>query len=411
MSRKPNYLAAGFRLLAFVAALVATNRAAAAETRFVQDRFAVGFWDDPPADQQTDTRFAEIAEANFTFIIGGFGATTPKAAEREIQLCDRHGLKAIVSMAGLPPDKLPDKPACWGYVLADEPAPGVFPDLSKTVEAIHQRRPGKLAFINLLPNYAPAWALGTTSYAEHVARFIKVVKPDVLSMDHYPMFKPDSDGRAGYCDNLEVMRSNPWRRAFRFGTFSTPCRTARTPIRPRPNSAGRFTPRWPTAPKASCTSVIGPRSATSSPKAARLSAGTEPARAITRKPGDINAALKNLGPTLMKLTSTAVFRVRPADPPSALRGCPIRSLSPGDYLVGVFRHQDGRRAVLLVNYQFAYSAWPTVEFASDPHNIREVSPKTGKELPVRDDSPDMPGLQISLDAGEGRLFLLPPLPK
>ena len=143
--------------------------------------------------------------------------------------------------------------------------------------------------------------------------------------------------------------------------------------------------------------------------------------AITRRDGTrtrhyeearrINAALKNLGPTLMKLTSTAVFRVRPADPPSALRGCPIRSLSPGDYLVGVFRHQDGRRAVLLVNYQFAYSAWPTVEFASDPRNIREVSPKTGKELPVRDDSPDMPGLQISLDAGEGRLFLLPPLPK
>ena len=56
---------------------------------------------------------------------------------------------------------------------ADEPAPGVFPDLSKTVEAIHQPRPGKLAYINLLPNYAPAWALGTSNYAEHVARFLQ----------------------------------------------------------------------------------------------------------------------------------------------------------------------------------------------------------------------------------------------
>ncbi|MCP4312846.1 MAG: hypothetical protein GY790_16405, partial [Bacteroidetes bacterium] len=33
--------------------------------------------------------------------------------------------------------------------------------------------------------------------------------------------------------------------------------------------------------------------------------------------------------------------------------------------------------------------------------------KTGKEIPVVDDSPAMKGLQISLDAGEGRLFLLP----
>jgi hypothetical protein len=36
----------------------------------------------------------------------------------------------------------------------------------------------------------------------------------------------------------------------------------------------------------------------------------------------------------------------------------------------------------------------------------EINPMTGKELPVVDDSPDMPGLQVSLDAGEGRLFLL-----
>jgi len=37
----------------------------------------------------------------------------------------------------------------------------------------------------------------------------------------------------------------------------------------------------------------------------------------------------------------------------------------------------------------------------------EVSKKNGQEAPVIDDSPDMPGLQLSFDAGEGRLFLLP----
>ncbi len=90
----------------------------------------------------------------------------------------------------------------------------------------------------------------------------------------------------------------------------------------------------------------------------------------------------------------------------ALVGTPIRSLTPGDYLLGQFRHADGRKAVLINNYSITYSAWPTVEFGGPIDKVREVCPRTGKEIPVRDDSPDMPGLQLSLDAGAGRLFLI-----
>jgi hypothetical protein len=36
-----------------------------------------------------------------------------------------------------------------------------------------------------------------------------------------------------------------------------------------------------------------------------------------------------------------------------------------------------------------------------------VDQKTGHEVPIYDDSPNMEGLHISLDAGAGRLFLLP----
>ena len=62
---------------------------------------------------------------------------------------------------------------------------------------------------------------------------------------------------------------------------------------------------------------------------------------------------------------------------------------------------------MINNYHFAYSAWPTVTFAADQEKVREIDPQTGKEVPVLDDSPDMPGLQLSLDAGQGRLFLVP----
>jgi hypothetical protein len=49
-----------------------------------------------------------------------------------------------------------------------------------------------------------------------------------------------------------------------------------------------------------------------------------------------------------------------------------------------------------------------VTFDVEPAKVLEVSPVSGRAEPVIDDSPDMPGLQLSLDAGQGRIFLLPP---
>ena len=123
----------------------------------------------------------------------------------------------------------------------------------------------------------------------------------------------------------------------------------------------------------------------------------------------INHDIKNLGPALMKLTSTGIYRVTPDDDPGiVLRDTPITKLTKGDYLISVFKHADGRRAVLLTNYSFSFAAWPTVAFDVAAEQVREACKATGKEIPVADDSPAMEGLQLSLDSGDARLFLLPP---
>lgn len=401
-------LRVSYCFLALASSLLAVSiQAADLDRRFIQDRIAIGIWVDPPADQQTDARFAEIAAANFTFIIGNFGAVTPAAVRHQLRLCERHGLRAIVSMAGLPADQLPSPKACWGYFLADEPGPGAFPELARTVEKLHQVRPGKLGYINLLPNYAPAWALGTTSYIDHVARFVKEVKPDILSMDHYPMFVPGGDGRAGYCENLEAMRQQSVAAGIPFWNFFNSM-----PFGPHSDPTEAQL-RW----QIYTSLAYGAKGVMYfcywTPVGVEFPRGG----AIIRRDGTrtrhyeeaqrINANVKHLGPTLMKLTSAAVFRIGKSNPAPLPDGSPLRSLSPGQFIVGTFNHQDGRRAVLLVNDDIAYSAWPTVEFAADPHLVTEIDQKTGKEMPVADASPDLPGLQISLDAGEGRLFLLP----
>lgn len=385
--------------------------AAQDKVRFHQDRFAIGFWVDPPADENMGRYYHDIAVANFTLVIGGFGATTPETVRQQLELCEMYNLRAVVSRAGLPPAELPESPACWGYMIRDEPGAADFPGLRAAVDEIRAARPGRFGYINLFPNYAGPNILGTPTYDEHVRRFADEVDTDVLSMDHYPMMQPGSDSRESYCANLEVMRRESLRKGvphwnffntMPFGPHFDPTEHSirwqmMTSIAYGSKGLLYFcywTPRGGEFPKGGAIITAEGRKTRHYDQARRL-----------------NAAVTAMGPTLMQLTSTGVVRVKPDEAKAeALEQTPFRVLdggAHGDYLVGMFRHADGRRAVVLNNYDYLYTSWPTVEFDVDPASVREVCQETGREIPVLDDSPAMDGLQLSLDAGGGRLFLLP----
>ncbi len=376
--------------------------------RFVQDRFAIGFWVDPPADERMDERYAELAKANFTLVIGGFGARTAEQVRRQLELCEKYDLKAIVARSGLAPSDLPAGRACWGYMVKDEPTLKDFPGLKAIVSKLREARPGHLAYINLYPNYATAKQLGTDSYEEHVRRFAEEVDVDVLSMDHYPAMRPDADTREAYCHNLAVLREVSLARKIPFWNFFN--------VMPFGN---HFDPteaqiRWQIYTSLAygakgvlyfCYWTPGGREF---PKGGAIITAEGRRTRHYEEAQRINGTIKQLGPVLMKLTSTNVYRVHQNDDPAViLAGAPLQVTTPGEYLIGVFRHADGRRAVLLNNYHCAYTAWPTVRFDAELDAVVEICPKTGREIAVLDDSPAMEGLQISLDAGAGRLFLLP----
>ncbi|MCP4645187.1 MAG: hypothetical protein GY851_32395 [bacterium] len=388
--------------------------APAQQTRFVQDRFAIGLWVDPPGDERFEERYAELAEANFTVVLGGFGGTSQEKVRQRIALCEQHDMKVLVSAGQFDLDAYPTDATCWGYRLVDEPNASRFPELAERVAEIRSRYPGKLAYINLFPDYASPKQLGSESYDAHLAEFCRVVDPDVLSMDHYPRFHPDHDGRDGYCRNLAAMRKHSMAHGIPFWNFfnAMPFGAMTDPTESQM--------RW----QIYSSLAYGAKGVLyfcyytplshEFPKGGALIARDDRRTRHWYQAKRINAELKNLGPTLMQLTSTGVFRVTPDDDPAeVLEGTPIRAIARVDvdpdfeYLVGVFEHADGRRAVLLNNYHFAYCQWPTVVFDAEPGQVMEVSKTTGKEAPIVDDSPDMDGLQVSLDAGEGRLFLLP----
>ena len=92
---------------------------------------------------------------------------------------------------------------------------------------------------------------------------------------------------------------------------------------------------------------------------------------------------------------------------AGLAGTPITAISEGTYVLGVLRHEDQRRVVVLVNHDTAFTTWPTVQFDVPDAAVQEVDRASGEIVAVLDDSPDVSGLQLSLDAGDARLFIIP----
>ena len=391
--------------------------ASANGTQFKQDIFAIGLWVDPPMDAKAHERYRELSEANFTMVISGKDL---KSAKEQIKLCEEFGMRVLVNCSGVAVKDLPDGPSVWGYSLADEPAVPRFGELLRQASEIRAMHPGKICYINLLPNYASPGQLGCAFYGEYVKRFCETLRPEVLSMDHYPIFKPGkngeagTDGRGGYIENLETMRVYSLKQGIPFWNFFNSM-----PYGPHTDPTEDQL-RWQIYSSLTygakglmyfCYSTpVSPEF----PKGGAIIRRDDTRTRHYDQARRLNAELKALGPTLMQLTNTGVIRIKPGDDPAlVLKGSPIRTLKRDesvdpdfDYIVGTFQHADGRRAVMLFNYQFAYTAWPTVEFDADPAGVVEVDKATGKERPVLDESPEMKGLQVSLDAGEGRLFLI-----
>jgi len=173
----------------------------------------VTYWAGPP---MTD----EVAEQ---MAAGGFNLVW--CTEKELDVALRHGLRAqlhdgLINVSSLDDperraqldaliDRVKKHPALYSYFIVDEPSARDFPALARLVDYLRQRDPGHLAYINLFPTYANNEQLGTsgdtvTAYKEHLRQYVEIVKPALISYDHY-QFAVGGDGDQ-YFLNLALIR-------------------------------------------------------------------------------------------------------------------------------------------------------------------------------------------------------------
>jgi hypothetical protein len=108
--------------------------------------------------------------------------------------------------------------------------------LGSLVAYLRERDPAHLAYINLFPTYANNQQLGTTgdtvtAYREHLRQYVEIVKPSLVSYDHY-QFASDGD-LGGYFLNLAMIRRAAQEAGVPFLNIVQAC--SWTPVRRVPN--------------------------------------------------------------------------------------------------------------------------------------------------------------------------------
>ena len=438
------------------------------------NHFVISAWVDPVVHpSEFDARYREYRQANFTVLLGNFGATTPETVILQLQACEKNNLSAIISTCGgtrntcVTNTTISSSPALLGYQLKDEPSATEYPALKTLSDKITTLgKKNALRFINLLPNYATLQQLNATSYESYVRRFVEIVQPDVLCMDHYPYFfnmdKTSNTSTEGYHRNLKILRKYsllydiPFMNFFNaipFNSHLAPTKgqiawQAFTSLSYGATGALYFTywsPGFPPLTRMK-SEVYHPSMSVFDKEGGAFDKGgglvspytlgmDSPLSTYIYGPTaqyqyakEINTLLLNYGTYLFHCNSTEVWRpqtdvirreLSPAPANSPIIGLnetnsegsflPGKFMPSGQYLIGYFDcGEKNNKAMLVMNQRHDIDLWPTILLRKGfvKKTLMEVDEVSGKVRHVRDDSPGIPGLQMVLRAGHARLLVV-----
>ena len=296
-------------------------------------------------------------------------------------------------------------PSVLGYFIIDEPGAIAFPKLSVAVQAVKTYAPGKLAYINLFPNYArPGDQLWTATYAEYLETYVQVVQPQILSYDNYKVLS-SSPPFASYFTNLVQVRDVAIEHDLPFWNFVGSC-----------NWGGLTVPSLENLSLQAYTSLAAGARGISWYRYYGGSVSNAPIDdpgLLNKTPTwyylqEVNQQISTLAPTMLQLTSTGVYFTSPKPDGSCpdLPGSIIRDIhsdSPLPLMIGEFEHEDGEDYVMIVNLNLEGSAEFTIELENH-YDEYTVSSADGAIYPYNISSP------LSLGAGHGVLIKLVPVP-
>ncbi|MHB9034387.1 MAG: hypothetical protein ACYC6L_15245, partial [Anaerolineae bacterium] len=350
--------------------------------------FPISFWVQP---ENTYENWKTVAECGFTVV-----PVTATSVKDGLQVLDwlkefgiygmiheprvnalmteKRGWKDIVQEVV---DAYHGHPALWGYYVTDEPGYERFENLAKIIKAFQKADPEHTAFINLFPNYASPDQLGTISYDRHVAAYLDIVKPDILSYDHYALL--ENGDRPEYFPNLETIRAEALRAGIPFMNIflSTPHFNYRDP--------SAVDMRWQVYTSLAYGAKAIAYFTYVTPDVENYRNGPLSIYGFKTPKWDIirqlNFEVGKLGPWLSGLTSTLVYHVGTVpDGSDALCGCGVvaeAKSSSGELLIGEFIDGDKNPWVIVMNKNREHAGWVSLKLRTKLTKLHEVARTTG----------------------------------
>jgi len=415
-------------LLLGIAGPAVRGESPATGARWTQKQFIITFWCPPPATAEALARVA--AE--------GFNLTwTPPEG---LDAAARHHLRAMLQSPLLQTAVLDDAakraeldaliqrvknhPALEAYFLTDEPGAGAFAGLGRLAAYLRERDPQHLAYINLFPTYANEQQLGVSAdaadrarvgyptdfagvdssdqtvlrYREHLKQFVEIVKPDLISYDHYHFLKA-SDGKQ-YFLNLGLIRraaleaGKPFLNIIQADTIE---KSWRLP------DADEL--RW----LVFTTMAYGGRGISYftywGPKAYNgLYQDGQPAP-LLQPVVALNKEIAKFGPALMELESLGAYQTAPL--PYGAEGLPspgsVQIAGKGAFVVGVFGQSGRASSFMIVNRYYRQAQAATVRVMIPGRKLQELDRKTGEWTRGKTLNRKRV-VEVKLAPGDGRLF-------
>lgn len=403
--------------LTLLLVLVAMTLATAAPWQPAE--FPIGYWYGPPADHNTLETWQAVKDCGFTF--GGMTGYGREGNLKLLDLCQQVGLKAMVidgrlSWEAAVGDEEWQKliaevvadygqhPALYGYFLTDEPNSAIFRQLGTLSQELQRQDPAHLPYINLFPTYASSEQLGNPTYADHLEQFLTLVKPAVLSYDHYALMANGSE-RADWYENLALVRAAglrhntpPWviilslpHLGYRDPSAAEMRWQVYTALAYGMKGIMYFTywthPDWEQAGQVAIVDSAG--------KPGRL-------YPIVKQ---LNGEISALGKTLLGLTSTGVYHTGETPRGAQRLGGDAEFSVAGTppLVIGCFKNAAGASYVMVTNADLRQTTDAELTFRPHVTGLSQISAQTGaaEALALKESK-----LALHLEPGEGRLLRL-----